>query len=168
MVAKRPRFYTRVRCTGGRGMCPPREAFDSMATSISRRGGPVALHMHIAGRMAHRDNDGPPYWDITIRHESRFANYTRLHPTHFSRFDRTYRWELRYPAKDRQRYVAAYTIPAEMSRTIYGRSDCSRIYCNRLHQRPIVIANLCLANILTLSTTSLLLLLIQRLIRYVS
>lgn len=66
-----------------RKKCVPfaREAFDSTTTSISRCGDPVALHMHIAGRMTHRDNNGPSYWDITIRYASRFANYTRLHPT---------------------------------------------------------------------------------------
>jgi len=67
-----------------RKKCMPfaREAFDSTTTSILRCGDPVALHMHIAGRMAHRDNNGPSYWDITIRYASCFANYTRLHPTH--------------------------------------------------------------------------------------
>lgn len=66
-----------------RKKCVPfaREAFDSTTTSISRCRDPVALHMHIARRMAHRDNNGPSYWDITIRYASRFANYTRLHPT---------------------------------------------------------------------------------------
>jgi len=40
-----------------------------------------APHAHRGEWRIDAYNDGPPYWDITMRHASRFANYTRLHPT---------------------------------------------------------------------------------------
>lgn len=102
---------------------------DSMIASISRRGDPVALHMHKPrGVWPSRIEimTGRSYWDITIR-RARIA-FCKLYLRDCIRHSRTFRSRIsigvRSHERDRRRYVACDSaISSESTRvTTYGQS----------------------------------------------